>query len=721
MSASSIPTEPFCNVHMLIGQHSQLCIRQTDTFELIHWGERMPHISLQEWAEMDQIVPNGRLDKSIPLSLCPTQGEGNFGNPSLEGHRNGTAWSPVFKAVSADLLPDNNGLKLVLSDPIAELNIQIELFLDIDCDVLKIRSTLTNTGSSTYTVQRFSQMLPLPHYAEEILSFHGRWIREFHTDRHIQRHGAFLQENRRGRTSHEYFPGLIQGRTGFSEQKGEVYGFHLGWSGNHRMRSDIKIDGRRYLQAEALFEPGEITIEQGESFQTPWLYGSFSAQGTNRMSQQFHQFIRHNLLHFPSNKSRPIHLNTWEGIYFNHDPEYIMRMIERSAEIGVERFILDDGWFLGRRSDKAGLGDWIVDPEIYPEGLYSIISYAESLGMEFGLWFEPEMVNPDSDLFRTHPDWILAEPGYVQPLGRNQYVLDLQREDVFNYLFDRLDQMLTSYAIRYIKWDMNREVVQPGHQSRAGMHGQTLAVYRLIDSLKQRHPTVEFEACASGGGRIDYGILERSHRFWVSDNNDALERQLIQRGFSYFFPLEIMGSHIGHHTSHNTRRRHTLDMRAISALFGHLGVELDPVKSNELELNGYRHFINLHKEFRPLLHTGDYYRLETPDPAQHADMVLAKDGEKALVRLFQREMLDYAMPGNLKIPDLLPHAKYRIHLLHRPDCLDCHIMSRAPAWCREDIESSGEWLNKFGITLPVLDPESALLIEITRQDNERLN
>lgn len=714
MSASSTSTDQFCSVYTLIGNHSQLCIRKTDTFEIIHWGKKIPNISLQEWAAMDQIIPHGRLDKSIPLSLCPTQGEGNFGNPGLEGHRSGSAWSPVFKAVSVHLLSETNGLELRLTDTIAELDINIEIHLDIHTDVLRMRSILTNAGNTSYTVQRFSQTLPLPHFAEEILSFHGRWIREFHTDRHILRHGAFLQENRRGRTSHEYFPGLIQGRAGFSEQQGEVYGLHLGWSGNHRMRSDIKIDGRRYLQAEVLLEPGEITLEQGQKTETPWLYGSFSAQGTNRMSQQFHRFIRQNLLHFPSNKTRPVHLNTWEGIYFDHNPEYILKMVDKAAEIEVERFIIDDGWFLGRRSDKAGLGDWLVDQDIYPEGLSPIISHIDSLGMEFGLWFEPEMVNPDSELFRAHPDWILAEPGYAQPLGRNQYVLDMQREEVFHYLFEQLDQLLSTYAIRYIKWDMNREVVQPGHQGRAGMQGQTLAVYRLIDAIKQRHPMVEFEACASGGGRIDYGMLQRSHRFWVSDNNDALERQLIQRGFSYFFPLEVMGAHIGHHTSHNTRRRHTLEMRALTALFGHLGVELDPVQSHARELEGYRHFISLHKQLRSLLHTGDYYRLETPDPAQLADMVLGQDGKKALVRLFQREMLTYAMPGNLPIPGLLPDAQYRIHLLHRPDCLDCYVMSRSPLWCREDIESSGEWLTQFGITLPVLDPESGLLIEITR-------
>lgn len=699
----------------LSGKHSQLIIRQSLQFEVLYWGARLPESMEVEWAHCDDMVPNGRLDTRVPISLSPCQGEGNFGAPGIEGHRAGRAWSPVWQPQAITPLSGENGLRLRMTDPQAGLQLDTCLQLDPLTDVLQMQQQLTNLGKDHYQLQRLALTLPLPRQASELMCFHGRWIHEFQTSRQSITHGGYHQENRRGRTSHEYFPGLIQGMPGFSEQRGEVYGLHLAWSGNHRFRSDIKTDGRRYLQAEALYYPGEINLAPGETVSSPWLYGSFSACGTNRMSQQFHQYVRQQLLHFPEAKPRPVHLNTWEGIYFDHDPAYLLQMAEQAASLGIERFILDDGWFVGRRNDRAGLGDWRVDPVVYPEGLHPLCTKVNALGMEFGLWFEPEMINPDSQLFRQHPDWILAEPGYDQPLGRHQYLLDLQRPEAFAYVLDSLDSLLQQYPIRYVKWDMNREVVQPGHQGRAGQHNQVLTLYRLLDALRERHPQVEFESCASGGGRADYAMLRYCQRIWTSDNNDALERQSIQRGFSYFFPPEVMGAHIGHAVAHNSRRQHSLEFRALTALFGHLGIELDPVRSSAEERSGYQHFIALHKQLRSRLHQGRYYRLETDDPAQQADMVLSDDGQSALLRLFQLGMLTYAMPGRLKIPGLNADARYQISLLHRPACLECYTMGRAPEWTRQLIRVSGDWLGHIGLLLPNLDPESGLLLDIQQR------
>jgi alpha-galactosidase len=305
------------------------------------------------------------------------------------------------------------------------------------------------------------------------------------------------------------------------------------------------------------------------------------------MSRHFHQHVReHILADRISSKPRPIHLNTWEGIYFDHDPQYIMDMATQSAEMGVERFIIDDGWFRNRDGDKAALGDWYLDENKYPDGLNGIVEHVNRLGMEFGLWFEPEMVNKDSDLYRAHPEWLLAVEGYDQPTGRNQYAINLQIDEAFDYLFDRLDYFLSSYNIEYIKWDMNREIVQPGHEGFASGHKQVERYYQLVDKLVAKYPNVEIESCAAGGGRIDFEVLKRTVRFWASDNNDALERQQIQRSMSYFFPPEVMGCHIGARHCHSTRRTHDINFRGLTALFGHMGIELDPVKEAAEEKRG---------------------------------------------------------------------------------------------------------------------------------------
>jgi alpha-galactosidase len=384
--------------------------------------------------------------------------------------------------------------------------------------------------------------------------------------------------------------------------------------------------------------------------------------------------------------------------------------------MGVERFIIDDGWFKGRINDSTALGDWVVDRNKYPDGLTNLIQHVTELGMEFGIWVEPEMISKDSDLYRQHPDWLLQLDGYQQPTGRHQYVLDLQNPAVFNYLYQHLDDLLSHHAISYLKWDMNREVVQPGHQQQPASTQQVHALYRLIDQLKHQHPHIEIESCAAGGGRIDYEILKRTHRVWPSDNNDALERQRIQRGFSYFFPPEIMGSHIGATHCHATRRVSDIHFRGITALFGHMGIELDPVKESAAERAGFEHYISLHKRYRPLLHSGTNYRLSGDDPAAQVLLaVIAADRQSGLLSIAQLEMPTYAFSGTIKIPGLQPDQHYQLTLVAGPNNLH-EIVNQQPAWLTEPLTLSGEWLATAGISCPILDPTSALLIEINRID-----
>ena len=697
------------NIIHLTSKNSSLIISAVRVPEILHWGPRISTLDNDLIMSTERPISQARLDVDVPLSLCPELGSGHFNSPGLEGHRLGADWAPVF-AIS-QVQATEHGVVLVLKDDIAALSLTIELQLDFETDVLQKRIRLTNLAESPYVLNKLTSTLPLPHHATKLMTFHGRWSREFQTQTLSLTHGGFNQENRRGRTSHENFPGMMVGSESFSEQDGKVWGFHLGWSGNHQLRADIKSDGRRFVQAGELLLAGECILAENQSYTTPWLYACYSETGLNGISDRFHRFVRQHIVKFPTTKPRPVHLNTWEGIYFDHKPEYIMQMASEAAAMGVERFIIDDGWFVGRHGERSALGDWYLDEEKYPNGLEPVIQHVLDHGMEFGLWVEPEMVSEDSNLYRQHPDWVLGLEGYKQPSGRWQYVLNLQNEDCFNYLFERLNELLSRYQISYLKWDMNRELVQPGHGGKPAVHGQTKALYRLVDALREAHPLVEIESCASGGGRIDFEILKRTHRFWASDCNDALERQTIQRGMSYFFPPEVMGAHIGPDESHTTRRCHHINMRGMTALTGHMGVELDPVKASVEEKKAYADYIALHKRFRTLLHSGRAFRLNTPDNRQN---IYGVQGDaEMLINVCQLTMPDHALPSPLRISCVEESATYEVSIVEMPTT-SFQLMKQRPQWLDKTLTLSGENLKSIGLTLPILDPESVLMLHLKR-------
>ncbi|AOF54182.1 alpha-galactosidase [Rodentibacter caecimuris] len=696
-------------------------ILRTEPAEILYFGK---HLELDEITEADVMsiergVANGSLDVDTPITLAAENGRGYFGVSSVEGHRNGYDWAPVF--ITKNIAKTDRTLVLEMEDNIAKLAFKAE----IECDengVFKFRHTLTNLGEGEFTVNRLTVTLPVPEYADEVLSFYGRWCRELHENRVSLKHGAFVQENRHGRTSHEYAPNLILGTPHFSQQQGKVWGFHLAWSGNHRIRADVLIDGRRFAQLENLYLPGEIQLQQGESHSTPWVYSVYSEEGLNGMSRQFHNHVRQHILHF-AHPVRPVHLNIWEGVMFNHHPKHIIAMAEKAAEMGVERFIIDDGWFIGRNDDFGGLGDWYLDEEKYPNGLNEVINAVKKLGMQFGIWVELEMINKPTKLYQTHPDWLLQLEGYDQPEERHQYVLDLTKQEVFDYLLARMDWLLGSHAIDYIKWDHNRRLVQPGSRGRAAVVEQTQAAYRLFDELQKRYPHVEIESCSSGGARIDYEILKRSQRFWASDNIDAYTRQQIHRGMSYFYPPEVMGAHIGGSPCQTTHRCFSIDYRGLTALFGHMGVELDPVKESEEECIGFAKYIALHKQLRPLLHGGEVFRLDYHDDKTLLHGVVAKDKSQAVVLVSQLDMPDYKQMGKLRLPYLQANGNYQVSVLSVPNYIRegkaGHLMKIFPQWLRDCFDGKivsirGEWLANAGLTIPVLDPQSAMLLEFKK-------
>lgn len=688
---------------------------------ILHWGEKLVNFDPNNDQFSHIGVTNGGLDIDVPVSLASENGRGYFESPSIEGHRNGLDFNPVFHF--SKIKQDSHRLSIISRDDIAGLEFISEFELDEKSSVLKTRNKLRNLKAESYQVDRLAVTLPLPEYAEEVCSFYGRWTREFQLHRQTLKHGGFIQENRVGRTSHEYPPAVMIGEQGFKEQSGKVWGFHLAWSGNHRIRADIDIRGRRTVQLEALYFSGEIVLGENEEVATPWVYTTFANQGLNAMSQQFHRYVRENLVRFPKEKTRPVHLNIWEGVYFDHKPDHIIAMARAAAEMGVERFIIDDGWFVNREDDFGGLGDWYLDEKKYPNGLKPIIDEVKGLGMQFGIWVELEMINKNrTNLFKQHPDWLLEVDGYDQPAERNQFVLDLNNPEVFDYLVERMDWLLGNHEIDYIKWDMNRRIVQGGHKGKAAITKQTEAFYRLCDLLCEKYPNVEFEACASGGGRIDYEVLKRSQRFWTSDDNDALERQTIQRGFSYFYPPEIMGAHIGGFHCHSTYRKLDANFRGLTALFGHMGVELDPVKEGEEERQNFAKYIALHKSVRELLHSGKSFRLDRQDPASLVNGVVSQNGEQAVILVNQLAMLDYLQQEPLRLP-YLKAGKYQIEVLDLPrnfaEGKFGHLMKKLPNWLTRAIEGEkitieSDYLAQIGLPLPAIDPASSILLKFNR-------
>jgi alpha-galactosidase len=423
--------------------------------------------------------------------------------------------------------------------------------------------------------------------------------------------------------------------------------------------------------------------------------------------QQMHGLVRASM-DWPSGamRPRPVHLNSWEACYFRHDEARILDLARAAAAIGAERFILDDGWFLGRNHDRAGLGDWVADPAKYPGGLKPLAQGVNALGMEFGLWVEPEMVNPDSDLYRTHPDWALHLSGAPQPTARNQLVLNLSLPQVEDYLFSSLDRLLSNVPIAYLKWDHNRDLAP------AGGLAQVQGLYRLLARLRAAHPHVEIESCAGGGGRIDAGIAAFTHRFWTSDNLDAVSRATIQRGFQAFFPPELMGAHVGASPAHATGRRQTLGFRAGVALPGHFGVELDPAKLPAPELAELAGWIAFHTHWRHLLHGQTLVMGEGPD-----GLLWQASGDDAewLLLVTRIAPPQDRRPQPLALPFLVGAGPVHVRLLARAGTTP-HRSFGEPALLAtlsgDGVTFPANWLAHAGLPLPPLLAESVAVFHL---------
>lgn len=678
---------------------------------IIHWG---PATGVLSPAELESLAVaarpqrvSGGIDFPSRLTILPQEVFGWQGTPALVGQRAAGGWSSALGTTA--VLATDSSLTITAEDHANGLALATELELT-SSGVLRQRHTLSNTGDTDYQLHRLTAVFPLPASATTVQDSTGRHLKERTAQRRPLTVGAHVRESRRGRPGADATLLMLAGTDNFGFRSGLVHGVHSAWSGNHSFSAERTITSENFLTAGELLLPGEVVLAPGASHTTPWALGSWG-NGLDELSARFHEDLRARA-HHPK-RPRPVTLNTWEAVYFDHDLATLKSLADKAASVGVERFVLDDGWFLGRRDDTAGLGDWFVDAAVWPDGLGPIVDHVRGLGMEFGLWFEPEMVNPDSELARNHPDWILHTEGRWPVSARQQQVLNLAHPDCFDYLLARIDAILAQYPISYIKWDHNRDLLDASdpRTGQASVRESTLALYRLLAELKLRHPGLEIESCASGGARVDLGILDYTDRIWTSDCIDPLERLDNQANTGLLVPYELMGAHIGGPKSHSTRRQHSLGFMARTAIFGHFGIEWDISTISAADTAELAGWVAFHKANRELFHSGSSVHADLPDPALDLRGVVARDGGRAVYSLTQRTASTTYPSGRITLPGLVPDTLYRVRL-SEPLNDDVGNGQSPLEWAQSETILSGRLLAATGLQSPVLFPEQAVLITV---------
>jgi alpha-galactosidase len=713
---------------LLRGGGSSLVIGLRDGLPIVlHWGRDLGHLDAAARRSLSLITAPASTHNSTEeprrLTVLPTEADAWSGTPAIEGFfANGTPFSR-FHLVSAEVDEFASSLEIVVADQQEHLRVTLSYrinpagVLTVDC-ALHYEESAPNDAAE-YVLGGITGMLPLPERAVDAVDFSGKWSRERSYQRTRIGFGAHLRESRRGRPSLDSPYLLMAGTEAFSFRAGEVWAVHVGWSGNQRYLIEQLPEGaggshRAVLGGGELLLPGEVVLRPGESYEAPTLSFAWTDRGMDGIAQAFHRTLRSRVNHPRS--PRPLVLNTWEAVYFDHDHAKLLDLVEAASAVGVERVVLDDGWFDGRRDATTGLGDWNVDSEVWPGGLDPFVESVRERGMQFGLWFEPEMVNLTSRIAEQHPEWILAPSRGAGPAIRHQHVLNLAHPAAWQYVFDRIDAIVGRYAIDYIKWDHNRELHESARRDardRAGVHLQTLALYRMLAALKQRHPRLEIESCASGGGRVDLGILEWTDRVWASDCNDPVERQNIQRWTGQLLPPELIGAHIGAAASHTTGRVTSLSFRLATALFGHAGIEMDLTVASPEDLSTITAWASLYKELRPLLHSGDVVRADLADDSSLLHGVVASDRSTAVFSWVRLATSNAVQVGSVLVPGLDKSRNYRVRLREEIGAISLHESS--PEWMAAAREGAlvvpGRLLSDAGILLPTLNPQQAMLIQ----------
>lgn len=561
-------------------------------------------------------------------------------------------------------------LVIFLEDAASSLKLELYYVVFADRDVIARSARITNGGKEAVRLEKMmSACLELPNGSWEAIHFHGRHAMERRLERLPLMHGTMEVGSRRGTSSHQHNPGVILCSPDATEEHGGCYGLSLIYSGSFSM--EIEMDQMDSVRAVCGINPEffEYRLEPGEAFDTPQLMMTYSGSGLGRMSANFHSIIRHNLCRGKYKFARrPVLINNWEATYFDFNEEKILSIARQASELGIEMLVLDDGWFGSRDSDNAGLGDWFVNTDKLKGGLTDLVTGINGLGMKFGIWIEPEMVNEDSRLYREHPDWALTIPGRKPCRSRNQLVLDMSRSEVRDYVFDSIAAVLKSANVEYVKWDMNRSIcdvysaVLPKERQGEVYHRYVLGIYDLMERFTSSFPNILFEGCSGGGGRFDPAILYYSPQIWCSDDTDGIERLEIQYGTSFFYPISAVGSHVSAIPNHQTGRRTPLATRGVVAMAGSFGYEMDLNLLTEDEKEAVKAQVEDYKKYYDLIHNGDYYRLASPqgDSGFTAWQFVSGDKTRTLLNLVITHVRANAPDLWFKLCGLDPEKRYRL-------------------------------------------------------------
>lgn len=568
----------------------------------------------------------------------------------------------------ADDSNDSQTLTVKLADGDLELQLHYTIFADED--VIVRSTTFVNHGKTVFLNRALSAQLDLPDADYDFIQFAGSWSRERHLHRSHLRPGTQSISSLRTASSHQENPFFMLARPHTDNNQGAVFGFNFVYSGN--FLDSVEVDQFDTTRVLIGINPDEFgwKLNSGDSFQTPEVIFSYTDNGFNALSQQLGAFYAQHLInpHF-AHQERPILINNWEATFMDFTEDKLMPIVERAKELGIEMFVLDDGWFGHRDDDRSSLGDWFVDEKKFNHGIAGFAKRVHDLDMKFGLWFEPEMISIDSKLYQTHPEWMIKTPGRGQTPGRHQFVLDMSRQEVVDYLFGLMSHIIQDAKLDYIKWDMNRNITEmygadlPADQQLEFSHRYILGVYDLYDRLTKAFPDVLFESCASGGGRFDLGMMYYAPQAWCSDDTDAVERIKIQDGTSYGYTPSMWGAHVSAVPNDQVGRLTSIDMRAKVAYFGAFGYELDVTELSDEEQATIKQQVAFYKQYRKLFQFGTFYRLETPDTSDNVYgwETVSPDKQTAIGMRYQ--ILNGANPAYIRyyFKGLDPERRYTVN------------------------------------------------------------
>ena len=632
---------------------------------------------------------SNRLDTPVALE-CPTGGGGDFRMPALTieqvdgssvlrleyvSHRifPGKAAIPGLPSTYVEADDEATSVEIELADGPSGAAVTLSYTIFRDHPIVSRRIRIRNGGATRLRVTTaMSASLDLPDDDWTLVQLSGAWARERHITNRRLAPGRQSTASLRGASGHEHDPSLILRRASTTETAGEAYGFSLVYSGNFLAEAEVGPFGTTRVRLGINPEGFAWILEPGADFATPEAVLAYSDAGLDGLSLAYHTIYRERLARGTwRDRARPVLINNWEGTYFAFDEAKLLDIAAVARDLGIELFVLDDGWFGARDDDTSSLGDWVVDRRKLPNGIDGLARRIEGLGLRFGLWIEPEMVSRRSQLFSAHPDWAIGVAGRPRTESRDQYVLDLSRPEIVDHLHAVLSELLASAPISYIKWDMNRNITEPGSlglpADRQGefFHRYILGVYDLYARLTAAFPEILFESCAGGGGRFDPGLLAYAPQAWTSDDTDAIERLRIQWGASLIYPLSSMGAHVSAVPNHQTGRLTPIAMRAAVAFFGVFGYELDATSLSPAERAEVADQVGFYKDHRELLQRGRFVRLRSPfedDGNETAWMTVSDDRRHAIVGFYRTLTRPNPAVNRLRLRELDPEARYRVTL-----------------------------------------------------------